>query len=283
MESIPEVFWYWIRERHSIWLKKEGGESPPWTSDPILQKYKFTNVFRENDRTSKWVADNWREPNKYDEHCWFAMAVAILVNLPVTLEEIGYPVPYDRERCIAVCTERKKKGLKTYSGAYIINSPQGVERAVRIFTQTLQPMWDKRKELHWRNFGTLRAWHEALTQQYGLGSFLAAQIIAASKYLPGLTDVPDWWTFAAPGPGSMRGLNRLLERDVDASWSPDEWYHCAYLLWDATKEELPPEIGHNLHMQDLQNCLCEFDKYMRAKLGQGRPKTLYKGGAVCEL
>ncbi len=29
---------------------------------------------------------------------------------------------------------------------------------------------------------------------------------------------------------------------------------------------------HGLHAQDLQNCLCEFDKWMRVRLGEGKPK-----------
>jgi hypothetical protein len=28
-------------------------------------------------------------------------------------------------------------------------------------------------------------------------------------------------------------------------------------------------------MQDWQNVMCEFDKYMRVKLGQGRPRAGY--------
>jgi hypothetical protein len=32
-----------------------------------------------------------------------------------------------------------------------------------------------------------------------------------------------------------------------------------------------------LHAQDLQNCLCEFDKYERVRLGEGRPKAKYNG------
>jgi len=34
---------------------------------------------------------------------------------------------------------------------------------------------------------------------------------------------------------------------------------------------------------DLQNCACEFDKYMRVKLGEGEPKQLYRKPAEPEL
>jgi hypothetical protein len=31
----------------------------------------------------------------------------------------------------------------------------------------------------------------------------------------------------------------------------------------------------DLHAQDLQNCLCELDKYLREKLGEGHPKRRF--------
>jgi hypothetical protein len=33
----------------------------------------------------------------------------------------------------------------------------------------------------------------------------------------------------------------------------------------------------NFHLQDVQNCLCEFDKYERVKYGQGKPRSSYPG------
>src|SRR5690242_934398 len=40
-------------ERENIRLKKEAGEPRPWTTDKILSTYKFTNVRRINDWTTK--------------------------------------------------------------------------------------------------------------------------------------------------------------------------------------------------------------------------------------
>lgn len=43
-----------IRERYRIYYRKDVLRKPaPWTKNPILKEYKFTNVFRENDRVSK--------------------------------------------------------------------------------------------------------------------------------------------------------------------------------------------------------------------------------------
>ena len=54
MENI-ERFCYWINERHAIYQKRAKGQPAPWTDDPILRDYKFTNPFRENDRVTVWT------------------------------------------------------------------------------------------------------------------------------------------------------------------------------------------------------------------------------------
>lgn len=47
-----------IIERFRIHVRKDiMGKPQPWTKDPVLSKYKFTNVFREDDRVSRAVID----------------------------------------------------------------------------------------------------------------------------------------------------------------------------------------------------------------------------------
>lgn len=48
-ELFRDIQWL-IRERIAIWKRKTSEESPPYTADPILAKYKFCNIFREFDR-----------------------------------------------------------------------------------------------------------------------------------------------------------------------------------------------------------------------------------------
>ena len=44
------AFFDFCRERENIRLARESGTPPPWTDDPIFQKGRFLNVFREDDR-----------------------------------------------------------------------------------------------------------------------------------------------------------------------------------------------------------------------------------------
>ena len=48
-------FFNFCKERENIRLKRESGASFPWTDDPIIQKGRFLNVFREDDRGSKAI------------------------------------------------------------------------------------------------------------------------------------------------------------------------------------------------------------------------------------
>ena len=55
-----DMLLHWIREREAIRLKRAAGLPQHWTDDQILRACFFTNVRREHDRTTMWVANNWR-------------------------------------------------------------------------------------------------------------------------------------------------------------------------------------------------------------------------------
>lgn len=266
-----------IIERDLIRQRRADGQPKPWTNDPILRKYKFTNIHREADRTTEWIAAKWRRPNDRDPDLWFAMAVARLVNLPATLEELGYPVPFDPKRFVRVLGKRKERGEPVFSGAYIINQAvtggYGMLKHEYLAKVVLPPLWKNRAQIRPLRDDLLAGFHFRLTQYYGFGGFLAAQVVADMKYVQPLKQAHDWDSFAASGPGSRRGMNRLLELPETEALPEAEWHRKLLLLQTIVRDATP----HFLHAQDLQNCLCEFSKYERARTGEGRPKTLYPG------
>ena len=114
-------------------------------------------------------------------------------------------------------------------------------------------------------------------QYPGMGSFLAAQVICDLKYVEPLRSADDWRTWAASGKGSLRGLNRVMGHDKGRSWTEHEWFRRLHALHAeigplVRASKMPP-----IHAQDLQNCLCEFDKYERTRLGEGKPRCRYAG------
>jgi alpha-glutamyl/putrescinyl thymine pyrophosphorylase clade 1 len=251
------------------------GAPPPWTEDPILQKYSFTNVRREDDRVTRWIAANWRVPHATDPALWFAMSVSRFVNWPDTMMELGYPVPWSREHFIATLQERAARDEKVWGDAYnISNGGQRTAKAEHV-AAVLDRFWQARKALQPRPDERLAEWHGRLVQRDGLGSFMAAQIVADMKYAEPLKRATDWTTFAASGPGSKRGLNRVLGRPVQTSFDEYAWRVRLKELHESIKPELQRVGLGDLHAQDLQNCLCEFDKYQRVKLGEGHPKRRF--------
>ena len=53
LEDPVAAFFNFCKERESIRLKRENGEPAPWTKDEVLQKGRFLNIFREDDRVTK--------------------------------------------------------------------------------------------------------------------------------------------------------------------------------------------------------------------------------------
>src|SRR5438132_11164608 len=50
-----ETYWRFAAERLAIFYRRRGDPVGPWTADPILQAYRFTNVFRATDRVSQYL------------------------------------------------------------------------------------------------------------------------------------------------------------------------------------------------------------------------------------
>ena len=204
------------------------------------------------------------------------MAVARLVNLINSLAEIGYPVPWDRQRFVAALSERAARSEQVFGAAYKVGTAGIKIDKIEYVAGVLDSLWaGARQLLRPRSDERLAEFHRRLEAHRGIGSFLAGQIVADVKYVRPLLDAPDWMTFAASGPGSRRGLNRVLGRPVDAHWREDDWRPA---LRDLHRQITPDleRIGiERLHAQDLQNCLCEFDKMERARLGEGRPKRRF--------
>lgn len=278
---VKELFAF-IKERHAIYERRLAGAPKPWTRDPILQRYRFCNVYRELDTVTAWIRENWRDPYAENPDVWFAMVQARLLNLPASLEAVTPPLPWSAVRFKRVLARRKAEGHRVFNGAYMVRA-DAVETGLKadyLADFVLSPMWKARKLFTpGLTFGSLHTFHSQLMEFRDMGSFMAGQVVADVKFTALLKNALDWWTWAVPGPGSMRGLNRVFNEPVE--WKLREE------LWQADFKRIQIKIDPlvkkadmpRISAQDLQNCLCEFDKYERVRMGTGRPKQLYPGGA----
>ncbi len=284
MRQVKEFFTF-VKERHAIYERRAAGKPKPWTKDPILQSYRFCNMYRELDTVTTWIRENWRDPWRKDPNVWFAMVVARVVNWPDSLAELTYSVHNETQvrwkpaLFVEKMDIRKTRGEKVWTGAYMIHADRhaGGSKAAYYAEQVLTPMWEARKEGAKAFASSLAEAHRWLMQFRDMGSFMAAQVVCDTKYTPSLAKAKDWWAWAAPGPGSLRGLSRVEFGDLGTRYTDEEWRTSLATLKSKVDPMLAKAGMPPMHAQDLQNCLCEFDKHQRVLRGEGKPRSLYNG------
>jgi hypothetical protein len=276
----------WAIEREAIRQRKEAGALWPWTDEPILSGGRFCNVYREHDAVTRWIAANIVERCRDDSDLWFALTLARCINEPDALAELlPHLLPFDAEHCRTLLRARQTRGDKVFrSDAYKPPTPpqKSISTIDFLLDDVLAPMWQRREALRPRPGDSLDAYSARLEACYRIGPFLAAQIVADLKHVAPLKDAADWWTFARPGPGSERGLNRVRGRDVGKSWSPMAWYRELLALQIETKDLFAAAGLAPLDAQNTQNICCEFDKWERAREHGGKPARRYVSAAAAE-
>jgi hypothetical protein len=274
--------WQWIKEREQVRQRKDAGEPHPWTDDPIIGTYRFCNVRREDDRGTVWIRKNIRERFNGHPLLWLMLCIARQINWPATLQDLisephAWPDSdrFDPTEITRVLNYRKVRGEKIYTGAYMISAPatKGADKQGYIAETVIGALWRRREHFPTWNV-SLRRVHEWITASNGWGAFMAYQAVVDMRFTQILSAAPDVSSWAAAGPGTLRGLNRLHGRTVDQSLSQSQ----ALLEMRAIYKVVESETGVPMDFSDVPNILCETDKYLRVKLGEGKPRALYVPG-----
>ena len=56
--EVFDTYWRFAAERQAIFFRRLHGNLPPWTEDPVLSEFKFTNAYRASDRVSQYLIRN---------------------------------------------------------------------------------------------------------------------------------------------------------------------------------------------------------------------------------
>lgn len=306
-QEMIERFFEFVNERHMIYIRKEIDKEPwPWTDDPILREYKFTNVFRELDKGTIWLRENWLEPFAWNNRLYFNIAMYRQFNWPQTMDLVGYVMDvesfnvYQQADLLGAdtpdfskltvwspqyLTERvehfQNAGNKVFTGAYMIRgqciNPTGrawTSKAQYMFHQVLDPVW-KAPEPNWQSMTLQEAWQ--WWQQFeGFGPFLGYEIVTDMRHTRYLKDAPDIMIWANAGPGAMRGIHRLMGWEAKHKQLKQEWYNQQMQVLLALSPKYLEDHVPALEMRDIEHVSCEFDKYERVRTGEGRPRSKYK-------
>jgi len=276
---------YWVAERERIREIKLLNIAKPWTEDPIIQKYRFCNVRRRHDRMSQWMIYNLFSHYVMDDSkdLWFVSAIARYVNWPPSLLALmmNGAIPhnakdFDPYVFVAVMDDLKKEGIKCWGSAYMLypGRETGSNKAETVAFRFLLPLVthadDIRKAVA---NNTVEGVVAELSKFYGWNTFLSGQVAADLTYFADeLGLAKDLYNWAPIGPGSQRGLNRLFGHSIGHHWHQDQFNEALMIIWQDIAEQLDLE---DITLHDVQNVMCEMDKYWRVLAGEGAPRSIY--------
>jgi hypothetical protein len=269
-----DILCYWIKERERIRRAREAGKKFPWSKDALLTDYRWCNARRMDDKVSRWLLD-WHSdyPEVGFRDRVVAAAAGRLINWPDTLADLPYPSRYDEKSWSRILLQRKARGEKIFTGAYIINGALGGDKILQVTQKILTPLWQNRRHTN-SHPRTMKSVWDDLNGKPGIGSFMAGQITADLRWIHHELPWEDRMSWAPQGPGSIRGINRLRGQPLSAGMPYGEWLDCVRRAMGAVQARLP-KIAERLELMDIQNCLCEYDKYRRLSKGEGSVRSRY--------
>ena len=286
-----ERFLYWIKERHQIYKKRKAGKLKPWTDDKVLQENFFTNPYRENDKVTVWFRENIREPLREDPRVLMATIIfrwfnyiptgELLVHGPYQssdYDNYGWLEDWKEKDVIKRLDQEREAGKKVFTGAFMINSPPGRPKLEAVCDR-IEGNWKDRVGLLQRieDCMTLQEAHKHVMKYPGLGGFMAYEVVCDLRYTYLLKNATDKMTWCNPGPGAVRGIYRVLDisfqkgKNASSPPKPKKFNELLIGLLSTARKKLKM----SLELREIEHSLCEFDKYERARLGDGRMKRKY--------
>jgi hypothetical protein len=288
VSEVYDSYWRFAAERQAVFFRRARGEARPWTNNPVLAVYKFTNAYRASDRVSQYLIRHviYRDGSpKSTCEVFFRILLFKLFNKIETwelLERTLGAITFEDFRFAAydaTLTRAMQAGRRIYSAAYIM--PPGGHAFGRPAKHQnhlllLERMMSDRLADKLAETRSMQAAFEMLRAYPTLGDFLAYQFITDINYSE-LTDFSEM-DFVVPGPGARDGLRKCF---IDSGGLNEP--ELIRLMADRQEQEFErlgldfqSLWGRRLQLVDCQNLFCEVDKYARV----AHPEVMGKTGRM---
>jgi len=287
-----ELFWKFIFERHQIYQKKVTLQCPPpWTDNRLLADYRYTNVFRELDRGTRFVIEHIDVEELEDNDWLFNVIVYRLFNKIETYLTHGYCCVDSYDPIVFETRIRERASVdKVFTNAFVVSGYSqfgaGMDKIKRLsiligqLAKQLKEDWDSGFSKIILETTDLERVYTYLRSVNGVGPFLGYQIAIDLSYSHRTLFGED--EYVVDGPGAKRGLQELFPAAGDRGMG---YEYLNFWLRDKQGEffkdyDIPDTMFADrstpyLTVMDLENCLCEFSKMIKAFRGAGRPRNTF--------
>lgn len=295
-DSILQYYFYFMQERMNMfWRKVDGSMHTEWSKDPILRTFKFTNVYRASDRVSQYLIKEviYKDIEKYSpKDVLLRIIIFKIFNkietwdyLNTTLGDNLKTETFEPHQ-ISFLLSKRQATCPIFSNAYMMtgshkdydNLPTKHEKWL---TMIKKEMIDGGAFDDILLAKSMEDVYDRLLDCSFLGGFLAYQYTIDFNYSPYLNFSEN--SFVKAGIGAIRGIKKCF-KSYGSCYEDAIYYvqdHFKELQLKYGYSEFRPLPGHDPTLIDLQNCFCETDKYLRAKMpelkvGNVRIKQKYK-------
>lgn len=271
--SVFDSYLQFAVERQNVYWRRAQGAAQPWTTDHILQNWKFTNTYRVLDRVSQFlVSEVINKGDQSVEELYFRILLFKTFNridtwnlLKDKLGEISWRT-YDFERYDSILSEARISGNPIYSMAYVMPSAGGVfgeARKHQNHLRLIEFMFSNRIPFKIASAKSLSEVFDILRQCPSLGSFLAFQYAIDLNY-SSIINFSEM-DFVVAGPGAKDGISKCFSDS--RNFSNEEIIEIVTINQDQLFEEAGLKFnnlfGRSLQLIDCQNIFCEISKYAR--------------------
>jgi thymidylate kinase len=290
-----DTYWRFATERQAIFFRRLEGQAPPWTTDSILSRHKFTNVYRASDRVSQYLIREviYRGDQDPDE-VFLRVLLFKLFNRIETWELLQRALGtiavanFSPEGYSTILAGAMARGDRIYSAAYIMPAADRASPRKHVgHLMLLDRMLRDDVPHRLRDARSLRQAFELMRSYRMMGDFLAYQYVIDLNYST-LLDFSEM-EFVVPGPGARSGIRKCFSESGGLS-------EADLIRLVAVRQEqefagrglrFQSLYGRPLQLVDCQSLFCEVDKYARVahpdvKVGSGRAriKQVFRGHEV---